>query len=140
MVRFTTMIGAGVIIFSTTTKKVLLVRRSDSGCWANLGGSMEDFETPYQCSIREVMEESQLRHGIDYKIIGTKPVHTKVVGNLTYHTYFAICDGEPNLILNDENVSFDWFLMDSLPQPLHFGVSESLHCDSVKRKIKKYLG
>lgn len=140
MVRFITMIGAGIIIFSTTTKQVLLVRRADSGCWANLGGSMEDFETPYQCAIREVMEESQLKHGVDYKIIGTKPIHTKSIGNLTYNTYFAVCDGLPNVTLNEENIAFDWFSMDNLPYPLHFGVGESLHCDAVKRKIKKYLG
>jgi hypothetical protein len=63
-----------------------------------------------------------------------------VAGNLTYNTYFAVCDDQPLIELNDENIAYDWFYMDNLPQPLHFGVNEALQCSAVKRKIKKYLG
>ncbi len=103
-------IGSGIILLSITTNRLLFARRSDSGCWANFGGSMEDFETTYQCAIREMKEETGFDHGIHYRIYGRKPYHKKDSGNFAYYMYVATCDGEPTPVLNDENIAYGWLI------------------------------
>jgi len=132
-------IGAGIIVVSRTTHRILLTRRSDSKAWANFGGTMKDFETTYQCAVREMYEESAFTHGIDYKIVGTKPVHIKETPTLIYYSYIAGCDGEPTPILNHENIDFKWFELDNLPNDLHYGVSEVLTANKMERAIKRLI-
>ena len=133
-------IGSGIILLSTTTKRLLLARRSDSNSWANFGGSMEDFETTYQCVIREMKEETGFDHGIQYRIYGKKPYHKKETGNFTYYTYVGSCDGEPVPSLDAENTAYGWFALDSLPIPLHFCVEESLSAQAVVKILTKLSG
>lgn len=130
-------IAAGIFLFSNTTGRVLFTRRADSGAWANFGGTLEDFETTYQCAIREMREESGLIHGHDYKIIGTRPIHIKEKTNITYYSYVATCDGEPDVVLNDENLEYGWFDYQSMPYPLHFGVEEVLYSQQIAKYAKK---
>lgn len=133
-------IGAGIFLFSSTTGRLLFTRRADSGAWANFGGTMEDFETTYQCAIREMREESGLIHGVDYRIIGTRPIHVKEKPTITYYSYVGICDGEPSITLNDENIEFGWFDYWSMPTPLHYGVEEVLFSKQIERYANKFKG
>lgn len=133
-------IGSGIILLSTTTNRLLLARRADSHCWANFGGSMEDFETTYQCVIREMKEETGFDHGIHYRICGKKPYHKKESGNFSYYTYVGSCEGEPVPVLDLENTAYGWFSMDALPNPLHFGVNEALSARAVIKILNKLSG
>lgn len=131
-------IAAGIFLFSNTTGRVLFTRRADSCAWANFGGTLEDFETTYQCAIREMQEESGLIHGLDYKIIGTRPIHIKEKINITYYSYVATCDGEPAVVLNDENLEYGWFDYWCMPKPLHFGVDEVLYSSQISKYANKF--
>lgn len=133
-------IGAGIFLFSSTTGRMLLTRRADSGAWANFGGTMEDFETTYQCAIREMREESGLCHWVDYKIIGTRPIHIKEKTHITYYSYVAVCDGEPSVKLNDENIESGWFDYWNTPTPMHFGVEEVLYSPQLEKYAKRFRG
>lgn len=51
---------AGVLIVNDK-KQLLLQKRTDNGCWAYPGGSMELGESFKECAIREVFEETGLK-------------------------------------------------------------------------------
>ena len=57
-------LGVGVVI-TDGEGRVLLEKRSDSGCWGFLGGAVEPGETVAQACAREVQEES----GLDVEIL-----------------------------------------------------------------------
>jgi ADP-ribose pyrophosphatase YjhB (NUDIX family) len=53
-------IGCSASIFDISRQKMLLVRRSDNGCWAVPGGYMEPGESVAEACTREVWEETGL--------------------------------------------------------------------------------
>lgn len=58
-------IGVGVLIIHPFEKKVLVTRRRKGSSWgegaiAMPGGHIEEFETAYDCAIREIFEETGL--------------------------------------------------------------------------------
>lgn len=132
--------GAGIFLFSESTKKVLLCRRSDSLCWANFGGTLEINETPYQCAVRELYEEAGLTHSIDYRIIGKKAVHVKKLSNFEYYSYVGLCSGELEAKINNESIDYGWFSYWQAPVELHFGVELSLYSPGVNLFYNKLIG
>jgi ADP-ribose pyrophosphatase YjhB (NUDIX family) len=46
--------------------RILLIRQTDSGQWAMIGGSMEPLETPEETALRETREEA----GVDVRLDG----------------------------------------------------------------------
>jgi ADP-ribose pyrophosphatase YjhB (NUDIX family) len=53
-------IGCSASVFDVSRQKMLLVRRSENGCWAVPGGYMEPGESVSEACIREVWEETGL--------------------------------------------------------------------------------
>ena len=85
-------------------------------------------------------EESGLIHGVDSRIIGTRPIHVNEKLSITYYSYVGMCDGEPVIKLNDENIDYGWFDYWSMPSPLHFGVEEVLYSRQIGRYAHKFNG
>lgn len=54
-------VGCSAAVIDASEKKVLLVRRSDSGRWAVPGGYMEPGESLTEACAREVLEETGIR-------------------------------------------------------------------------------
>jgi ADP-ribose pyrophosphatase YjhB (NUDIX family) len=61
-------IGCSASIFDVSRQKMLLVRRSDNGCWAVPGGYMEPGESVSEACLREVWEETGLHVQVSHLI------------------------------------------------------------------------
>lgn len=132
-------IGCGVIIACKVTGRILLGKRVDTYSWANFGGTLEEFETTLHCAEREILEETGLISGVNYKIITNKPVHISEYPGFAYHCFLAETDTEYSISLNDEHVEYKWVDMDSLPSDLHFGVADIFNSLKVKKSIAKII-
>lgn len=130
-------IGSGIILISNDTSRILLGRRTDSGAWANFGGTMVDFETLYQCVVREIKEETGFVLNREYKIVGKRPFHHKETPRLNYHMFLALAQDEPIPKLNDEHSDYGWFDITDLPHPLHYGLMDILTTKKVIKTIEK---
>ncbi len=60
-------IVAGVLIISEDGPEVLLVKHRKLGVWIYPGGHLEENETPLECAVREVVEET----GASFEIVNT---------------------------------------------------------------------
>ena len=76
------------------SRRVLLIRRSDNGLWALPGGCQDLGETPMQCAIREVREETGLEIRV-HRLLGIfsskcyEYVHYPWKENEFTHVFFA---------------------------------------------------
>ncbi|WP_369789729.1 NUDIX hydrolase [Rouxiella sp. WC2420] len=113
-------IGIGVLIFREG--KILLGRRKGShgaGDWSAPGGHLEFGETPEICGIREAWEETGISTG---KLLAG-PYVSNVFPEIDKHyvTLFmlSLCsEGEPVLREPEKCEGWQWFSIDSLPEPL----------------------
>lgn len=132
--------GAGFLLLCPKNKSILLVLRNDSTpTWANLGGLVEQYESPLQCAKRELLEESGFIENSDYRLVSSDPLHIYKNSTFNYYSFLAIMDIEKPPILNYENKEFIWAFLDSLPTPLHFGLNEILKNPKATKKITKLL-
>lgn len=115
--------GAGCILISKDTGKMLLVRRSqdssEPGTWACVGGSTDYGENPKETAIREVFEE------IGYTITDTMKlvyIYEDKHKDFKYYNFISVIPNEFIPKLNSENDSYVWCDIYSLPKPEHFGI------------------
>lgn len=121
-------IGVGILIFSGN--KVLMGKRKNAhgqGSWAPPGGHLEMNETPEQCAVREVFEET----GLHVKNIRRGPVTNDIYKgeNKHYVTLFMLADyagGVPEVLESNKCETWQWFSWDDLPEPLFFSVQNLL--------------
>ncbi|MEQ1499786.1 MAG: NUDIX hydrolase [Parcubacteria group bacterium] len=115
-------VGVGVII--RRENRVLLGKRKNShgdGTWSFPGGKLDLWETPEECAVREVEEET----GLKIKNI-TKSIYTNDLfreEGKHFITLFFIGDydgGEAELREPDKCESWEWFEWDKLPEPLFY--------------------
>ena len=133
--------GAGCIIVSLTTKKFLLIERSNvvpaPNCWSFPGGKVDDGETTEEAMIRELKEEINF----DIKDRKTQLIYT----NETHAPYFkfyvyAVCvEKEFKPIFNYEISSFVWTDLDNLPSPLHSGASQVFASDNAAKILNSFI-
>jgi 8-oxo-dGTP pyrophosphatase MutT (NUDIX family) len=129
--------GAGCIFVALDTGRLLLPLRSEHVLqpltWGTWGGAIDEGETPEKAVRREVSEEAGY-HG-HYEI---EPLFLFKSGAFRYFNYLAIVDNEFIPRLDWENKKADWFELDDLPSPLHFGLAGVLNDPTSIQKIKKY--
>ncbi len=123
-------VGVGVGILVYKDGKFLLGRRHDDadkadselhgeGTWTMPGGGLHFGETPEECAIREVKEET----GIDIKSIKVITFQNDKVEDAQFITIGLFSDdfeGEPKVMEPDEIVEWQWFDIDNPPTPLFF--------------------
>jgi 8-oxo-dGTP diphosphatase len=113
-------VGVGVII--RRDNKVLLGKRKGAhgvGTWSFPGGKLDLWETPEECAVREVDEETGLKIKNLKKSIYTNDVFREVGKH--YVTLFFTADyngGEAELREPDRCEGWDWFEWNKLPGPL----------------------
>jgi 8-oxo-dGTP pyrophosphatase MutT (NUDIX family) len=129
--------GAGCIFVALDTGRLLLPLRSEHVqqplTWGTWGGAIDEGETPEKAVRREVSEEAGY-HG-HYEI---EPLFLFKSGTFRYFNYLAIVDNEFTPRLDWENKKADWFELDALPSPLHFGLAGVLDDPASLQKIMKY--
>ncbi len=52
---------ASAFVINPENKKILLIKHRKNHCWTQPGGHIEDDETPEECALREVYEETGLK-------------------------------------------------------------------------------
>ncbi|MBT4855960.1 NUDIX domain-containing protein [bacterium] len=113
-------IGIGVIGYNSNNQ-ILLGKRKNThgeGDWAVPGGHLEFGETPIECAIRELKEETGLDLEDPQEIMFTNDFFDKE--DKHYVTIFVqgFVQGEPKLLEPNRCEKWDWFTLESLPSPL----------------------
>lgn len=129
-------IGVGVIV-QRGDRVLLGKRRSTShgdGVWQFPGGHLEWGETPEQCALREVREET----GLAVRIVGRGPYTNDYFAagiadaDKHYVTLFVLAEseqGEPQRLEPDKCEAWAWFAWDALPAPLFLPIVHLLEGD-----------
>ena len=106
--------AAGCILLHIDGQKptrILLLRRSENetsmhGLWEFPGGKLEGKETPAECALQELLEETGLEPD---RIIRTMPPHIDDDMKKIYHGIMARIRGkEPTVVLSDEHDKYMW--------------------------------
>ncbi|HSN78414.1 MAG TPA: NUDIX domain-containing protein [Anaerolineae bacterium] len=121
-------VGIGVIM--TKDQQVLLLRRHNvhgAGTWSTPGGHLDFGESPEQCAVREVKEET----GLDIDAVAFRAITNDVFATEGRH-YITIwmegryVVGDPILAAPYEASEIGWFPWDALPQPLFLSLQNLL--------------
>lgn len=110
--------AAGTLLICNTTGRFLLAKRGDggsyAGTWATVGGGIDHLEKPLDAAQRELYEETKIdSDNIKFEFFELQPDT-----NTNYYLFLGYCDEEYDCVLNDENTDWDWFTMETLPNPL----------------------
>jgi 8-oxo-dGTP pyrophosphatase MutT (NUDIX family) len=134
--------GAGAIILSNKTKRILLPFRSDHvqepNTWGVWGGAIDDNESPKLSAEREIREEV----GYDGRINQMIPLYVFKDRNsgFRYYNFLAIVDDEFKPNLNWETETYGWFDFNQIPKNrLHFGLENLLNDGKSLETIKSYI-
>lgn len=119
--------AAGIALVCPADRSILLVLRSadvnEPNTWGLPGGRVEPGENIFDAAVREMQEE-----------LGSAPegdtVHAEVFrdGSFSYTTFFVAVPTlvkvrwTPTIVLNWENDAAQWWNVNALPRPLHFGM------------------
>ena len=132
-------VAGGALIYCTTTKRFLILKRSqyvlEPNTWGIISGKMDDDETSIEKAvIREVKEET------NYDIKDLYPSYVFKKGSFTFYNYIAFVDREFNPKLNWENVDYRWVKLKDFPENLHFGLKlliENEDLENVEKNINE---
>jgi ADP-ribose pyrophosphatase YjhB (NUDIX family) len=111
---------AGVIaVVLDEHRRVLMVRRSDTGDWALTTGCLEPGEQPADGAVREVYEETGVAVMVE-RLLSVEALDLSVAPNgdqvhwLTVGLQCRVLHGEAR-VNDDESVEVGWFGLDALP-------------------------
>jgi 8-oxo-dGTP pyrophosphatase MutT (NUDIX family) len=128
--------GAGCIILSRSTGRILLPHRSRSvqepNTWGVWGGAIDGSENPQIAAKREIEEEAGYAGNITMM-----PLAVFQKNDFKYYNFLAIVNEEFIPRLNWETQSYVWTNLDELPSPIHFGLQYVLSKD--KGKIQNII-
>jgi 8-oxo-dGTP pyrophosphatase MutT (NUDIX family) len=134
-------LGAGCLLVCQSTDKFLLIKRSEyvptPNTWSLPGGRVDYGEKPLIAAKREVSEETGFDIG-DRKmqLIYHNDVHAP---RFRYYTYACMVDDEFKPTLNWESTDYMWCDLDTLPNPLHWGVSQLVSHDVAGQKLNRFI-
>lgn len=125
----------GLLILCKKTNRVLLIQRNDKNKYWSLisGGYDKKTDSNYlNCIAREMVEELRFYNISDIKIItgGDEFIKSK---NRNFKYYYGTVDYEFEVTLDDENLNWGWFSMDSQKESKinnqfnSFGLPENLY-------------
>lgn len=131
---------SGALFYSRQTGRLLLLQKAHGkhqDTWGLVGGTNNIDENPWQGLCREIEEEI----GKIPEIIKTLPLETFVSNDavFNFHTYFCIINDEFIPTLSKEHVAWGWFNLNSLPKPVHSGLSLSLRNKIIQTKIQTII-
>lgn len=116
------MVGAAILILDNQNR-LLLMKRSDSGCWGPPGGATEPGEVVEDAARRETLEETELR-------VGAMSLFGFFSGPELYYKYpngdevfnvtieYLSRDVSGDIRLNGEHTEWSWFVPADIPNDL----------------------
>jgi 8-oxo-dGTP pyrophosphatase MutT (NUDIX family) len=116
------MVGAAILI-ADEQDRLLLMKRSDSGCWGPPGGAVEPGEAVEAAAKREALEETGLR--VDEMSLfgvfsGPELYYKYPNGDEVYNVTIVYLsrDVSGDIHLNGEHTEWDWFVPANIPDDL----------------------
>jgi len=114
------MVGAAILVLDEQNR-LLLMKRSDSGCWGLPGGATEPGEVVEDAAKRETLEETSIKIG-EMSLFGVfsgpelyyKYPNGDEVYNVTI--IYVSCDWHGEVKLNDEHTEWRWFASSEIPE------------------------
>jgi len=121
-------VGVGVII--TRGARVLLLRRLNvhgAGSWSTPGGHLDFGESPEECAIREVKEETNVEIAdVRFRAITDDVFEAEGRHYITIWMEGRCLAGEARVNAAYEMTEVGWFAWDALPQPLFLPLQQLL--------------
>ncbi|MFZ5911692.1 MAG: NUDIX hydrolase [Chloroflexota bacterium] len=116
------MVGAAVLVVDEQGR-LLLLKRSDSGCWGPPGGAVEPGEIVEEAARRETLEETGLRVGgmsLFGVFSGPELYYKYPNGDEVYNVtiIYLSRDVTGEIRLNEEHTAWDWFAPADIPDHL----------------------
>ena len=133
-------ICSGALFYSTSTKRFLLLQRTDSktrGMWGLVGGQARFTESAFEGLKREIVEE-----------VGQTPTFKKVIPlelftsndqKFFFHTYLIAVEAEFIPKLNVEHSGYCWTAFECWPKNLHAGLKNTVNNKAIKGKLQTIL-
>ncbi len=133
-------ICSGALFYSTSTKRFLLLQRTDNktrGMWGLVGGQARFTESAFEGLKREIVEE-----------VGQTPTFKKVIPlelftsndqKFFFHTYLIAVEPEFIPKLNVEHSGYCWTAFECWPKNLHLGLKNTLNNKAIKGKLQTIL-
>lgn len=110
--------------------RILLNKRRNNrgaGSWAPIVGHMQFGESPEQCAIREVREETGIEiANVKFRVITNDVFEAEHEHYITIWMEADHVSGEPHVNAPDEESDVQWFNWDALPEPLFLSLQHVL--------------
>jgi ADP-ribose pyrophosphatase YjhB (NUDIX family) len=116
------MVGAATLIVDEQNR-LLLMKRSDSGCWGPPGGAVELGEVVETAARREVREETNLELGemsLFGVFSGLELFYVYPNGDEVYNVtiVYLTRDWRGEVRLNGEHTDWRWFALEDIPEAI----------------------
>ena len=133
-------ICSGALFYSTSTKRFLLLQRTDfktRGMWGLVGGRARYTESAFEGLKREILEEV----GETPKFKKTIPLEmfTSNDEKFYFNTFVIAVEKEFIPKLNKEHSGYCWTAFECWPKNLHAGLRNTLNNKAIKGKLQTIL-
>jgi 8-oxo-dGTP pyrophosphatase MutT (NUDIX family) len=113
------MVGAAILVLDEQDR-LLMMKRSDSGCWGPPGGATEPGEVVEDAAKRETLEETNLEIGemsLFGVFSGPELYYKYPNGDEVYNVTIVYLsrDWRGQVKLNGEHTEWNWFAADEIP-------------------------
>ena len=127
---------SGALFYARDTGRFLFLHRTQgkrSNVWGLPGGTNESAETPWQACEREIFEE--IGSVVVDKILPLERFCSRD-RVFEYHTYLCLVACEFTPKLNHEHDGYAWVAYSKWPQPLHYGLKNTLNKKINQNKLE----
>lgn len=133
-------ICSGALFYSTSTKRFLLLQRTDfktRGMWGLVGGRARYTESAFEGLKREITEEVSISP--KFKKVIPLEMFTSNDQKFYFNTFVIAIESEFIPKLNKEHSGYCWCNFECWPKNLHAGLKNTVNNKSIKGKLQTIL-